>query len=147
MLEEKSSIKNMKRSAIREAAFKLIYSFEIQEPENLEEQIDLYLECEEITDKEAKEYIVDAINGIKKHIDEINNLIKKNLKADWTIERISKVDFSILKLAIYEIKYKELPYKVAINEALEISKKYGEETSRNFINGILASVVKEQIAE
>ncbi len=137
----------MKRSAIREAAFKLIYSFEIQEPENLEEQIDLYLECEEITDKEAKEYIVDAINGIRKHIDEINNLIKKNLKADWTIERISKVDFSILKLAIYEIKYKELPYKVAINEALEISKKYGEETSRNFINGILASVVKEQIAE
>lgn len=137
----------MKRSAIREAAFKLIYSFEIQEPENLEEQIDLYLECEELTDKEAKEYIVDAINGIRKHIDEINNLIKKNLKADWTIERISKVDFSILKLAIYEIKYKELPYKVAINEALEISKKYGEEASRNFINGILASVVKEQIAE
>ena len=147
MLEEKSSIRNMKRSAIREAAFKLIYSLEIQETENLEEQIDLYLECEEITDKEAKEYIVDAINGIKQHIDEINNLIEKNLKADWTLERISKVDFSILKLAIYEIKYKELPYKVAINEALEISKKYGEETSRNFINGILASVVKEQISE
>lgn len=137
----------MKRSAIREAAFKLIYSFEIQEPENLEEQIDLYLECEEITDKEAKEYIVDAINGIRKHIEEINNLIKKNLKADWTIERISKVDFSILKLAIYEIKYKGIPYKVAINEALEISKKYGEESSKNFINGILASVVKEQISE
>ena len=147
MLEEKSSIRNMKRSAIREAAFKLIYSFEIQEPENLEEQIDLYLECEEITDKEAKEYIVDAINGIKQQIDEINNLIEKNLKADWTLERISKVDFSILKLAIYEIKYKELPYKVAINEALEISKKYGEESSKNFINGILASIVKEQIAE
>ena len=100
-----------------------------------------------MTDKEAKEYIIDAINAIKQHTDEINNLIKKNLKADWTLERISKVDFSILKLAIYEIKYKELPYKVAINEALEISKKYGEETSRNFINGILASVVKEQIAE
>ena len=129
------------------AQVKLIYSFEIQEPENLEEQIDLYLECEEITDKEAKEYIVDAINGIKQHIDEINNLIEKNLKADWTLERISKVDFSILKLAIYEIKYKELPYKVAINEALEISKKYGEESSKNFINGILASIVKEQIAE
>ena len=137
----------MKRSAIREAAFKLIYSLEIQETENLEEQIDLYLECEEITDKEAKECIVDAINGIKQHIDEINNLIEKNLKADWTLERISKVDFSILKLAIYEIKYKELPYKVAINEALEISKKYGEESSKNFINGILASIVKEQIAE
>ena len=134
----------MKRSAIREAAFKLIYSFEIQEPENLEEQIDLYLECEEITDKEAKEYIVDAINGIRKHIDEINNLIKKNLKADWTIERISKVDFSILKLAIYEIKYKGIPYKVAINEAVELAKKYGEDSSKNFVNGILASVVNSK---
>ena len=48
---------------------------------------------------------------------------------------------------VYEIKYKELPYKVAIYEALEISKKYGEESSKNFINGILASIVKEQIAE
>ena len=137
----------MDRSSKRELAFKLIYSFEIQEPENLEEQIDLYLECEEITDKDAKEYIADAIYGIKQHMDEINNLIEKNLKADWTIARISKVDFSILKLAIYEIKYKELPYKVAINEALEISKKYGEESSKNFINGVLASVVKEQVAE
>ena len=144
MLEEKSSIRNMKRSAIREAAFKLIYSLEIQETENLEEQIDLYLECEEITDKEAKEYIVDAINGIKQHIDEINNLIEKNLKADWTLERISKVDFSILKLAIYEIQYKEIPFKVAINEAVELAKTYGEESSPVFINGILASIVKEK---
>ena len=133
----------MKRSALREAAFKLIYSFEIQKPENLEEQIDLYVECEEITDKEAKEYIIDAINGIKQHTDEINNLIKKNLKADWTLERISKVDFSILKLAIYEIKYKEVPYKVAINEAVELAKKYGEDNSKTFVNGILASIVKK----
>ena len=49
----------------------------------------------------------------------------------------------MLKLAIYEIKYKQIPYKVAINESLELAKKYGEETSKNFINGILASVVKE----
>ena len=143
MLEEKSSIKIMKRSAIREAAFKLIYSFEIQEPENLEEQIELYLECNEVEDEEAKEYIKDAILGINEHIEEIQELIEKNLKADWKIDRISKIDLSLLKLAIYEIKYKEIPYKVAINESLELAKKYGEETSKNFINGILASVVKE----
>ena len=74
---------------------------------------------------------------------EIQGLIEKNLKADWKIDRISKIDLSLLKLAIYEIKYKEIPYKVAINESLELAKKYGEETSKNFINGILASVVKE----
>ena len=129
----------MKRSAIRELTFRLIYSLEIQKAENLEEQIELYLECNEVEDEEAKEYIKDAIFGINEHIE----LIEKNLKADWKIDRISKIDLSLLKLAIYEIKYKEIPYKVAINESLELAKKYGEETSKNFINGILASVVKE----
>ncbi len=133
----------MKRSAIRELTFRLIYSLEIQKAENLEEQIELYLECDEVEDEEAKEYIKDAIFGINEHIEEIQELIEKNLKADWKIDRISKIDLSLLKLAIYEIKYKEIPYKVAINESLELAKKYGEETSKNFINGILASVVKE----
>lgn len=137
----------MKRSAIRELAFRLIYSLEIQKPENLEEQIELYLECEEVEENEAKEYIKDAVLGIKEHIDEIQGLIEKNLKADWKIDRISKIDLSLLKLAIYEIKYKKIPYKVAINEGLELSKKYGEESSKNFVNGILASVVKEEIGE
>ena len=133
----------MKRSAIRELAFRLIYSLEIQKAENLEEQIELYLECNEVEDEDAKEYIKDVVLGINEHIEEIQELIEKNLKADWKIDRISKIDLSLLKLAIYEIKYKEIPYKVAINESLELAKKYGEETSKNFINGILASVVKE----
>ena len=133
----------MKRSAIRELAFRLIYSLEIQKAENLEEQIELYLECNEVEDEDAKEYIKDVVLGINEHIEEIQGLIEKNLKADWKIDRISKIDLSLLKLAIYEIKYKEIPYKVAINESLELAKKYGEETSKNFINGILASVVKE----
>ena len=133
----------MKRSAIRELTFRLIYSLEIQKPEDLEEQIELYMQCNGIEDNEAKEYIKDAILGIKENNIEIQGLIEKNLKADWKIDRISKIDLSLLKLAIYEIKYKEIPYKVAINESLELAKKYGEETSKNFINGILASVVKE----
>ena len=133
----------MRRSAIRELTFRLIYSLEIQKEENLEEQIELYLECNEVEDEEAKEYIKYVIIGIKEHIVEIQGLIEKNLKADWKIDRISKIDLSLLKLAIYEIKYKKIPYKVAINESLELAKKYGEETSKNFINGILASVVKE----
>ena len=137
----------MKRSAIRELAFRLIYSLEIQKPENLEEQIELYLECNDVEENEAKEYIKDAVFGIKEHINEIKELIEKNLKADWKIDRISKIDLGLLKLAIYEIKYKKIPYKVAINECLELSKKYGEESSKNFVNGILASVVKEEIGD
>ena len=137
----------MKRSAIRELAFRLVYSLEIQKPENLEEQIELYFECNDVEENEAKEYIKDAVLGINEHINEIKELIEKNLKADWKIDRISKIDLSLLKLAIYEIKYKKIPYKVAINECLELSKKYGEESSKNFVNGILASVVKEEIGE
>ncbi len=134
----------MNRSEIREQAFKLIYSLEIQKQENLEEQVELYIESNNIKSKDAVEYIKDAILGIEKNKDEIINNIEKNLKSDWKIERISKMDLSILKLAIYEIKYKEIPFKVVINEAVELAKKYGEDNSKNFVNGILASVVKEQ---
>ena len=133
----------MNRTAMREQAFKLIYSLEIQRQKNLNEAIKLYLEANEITDKNAIKYIKDAVYGIEKNKKEITSQIEKNLKTDWKIERISKIDLSILKLAIYEIKYKEIPFKVVINEAVELAKKYGEETSKNFVNGILAVVVKE----
>ena len=133
----------MNRTAIREKAFKLIYSLEIQKYDSLKEQIDLYFVSEDIQNVDAKAYIEDAVLGIENHKKEIVNLIEKNLKSDWKIERISKIDISILKLAIYEIKYKEIPFKVVINEAVELAKKYGEDSSKNFVNGILASIVKE----
>ena len=133
----------MNRSEIREEAFKLIYSLEIQKKEPLEEQIELYVEANEITNKNAVEYIKDAVLGIEKNKEEIVGNIEKNLKSEWKIDRISKVDLAILKLAIYEIKYKDIPFKVVINEAVELAKKYGEDSSKNFVNGILASIVKE----
>ena len=133
----------MNRSAIRELAFRLIYSREIQKEENIEEQIELFLEANEVEDKNAIEYINDAIKGIEGNKEEILALIEKNLKNDWKLERISKVDLSLLKLAIYEIKYKNLAYKIVINEVVELAKKYGEDQSKNFVNGILASIIKE----
>ena len=133
----------MNRSTMREEAFKVIYSLEIQKETDKKEQIGLYIESNNIESEEAKKYIEDAILGIEKNLEEIDNLIKINLRENWKIDRISKIDLSILRLAIYEIKYKEIPYKVAINEAVELAKKYGEDTSKNFVNGILASIVKE----
>ena len=134
----------MNRSAIREQAFKLIYSLDIQRNENLEEQIELYIENNMITEKRAKEYIRESVKGVEENKEAILKLIEKNLKSDWKIDRISKIDIAILKLAIYEMEYTEIPFKVVINEAVEIAKKYGEDTSKNFINGILASIVKEK---
>lgn len=133
----------MNRSAIRENTFKLIYSLEIQKTENLEEQIDLFFESNDIKEEQTKKYIKDVILGINENSEEILKDIEQNLKEDWKLNRISKMDLSILKLAIYEIKYNEIPYKVAINEAVELAKKYGEDKSKNFVNGILASIVKD----
>lgn len=132
----------MNRSAAREQAFKLLYSLEIQK-ENLQEQIELYFENEDILDEKTKQYINDVVNGIENNLSEIEKKISENLKKDWKLDRISKINLVLLKLAIYEILYTETPYKVAINEVVEIAKKYGDDTSPNFINGILASIVKE----
>ncbi len=133
----------MNRSTMREQTFKLLYSLEIQKQENKEEQIELFLENHEIKSKEGIEYLKDAVLGIEQNETLINQKIKENLKEGWKMERISKVDLTILRLAIYEIKYNKIPYKVAINEAVELAKKYGEDSSQNFVNGILASIVKE----
>lgn len=133
----------MNRSAIRENTFKLIYSLEIQKAENIKEQIDLFFESNDIKDEEAIKYIKNAILGIEKNKEQILANIEKNLKEDWRLSRISKIDLSILELAIYEIEFSQIPYKVAINEAVELAKRYGEDKSKNFVNGILASVVKD----
>ena len=132
----------MNRSAVRELAFKFIYGVEVQK-EYSKEQLDLFIEDNEIKDKSAIEYMSTVFNGIEQNKEKILDLIKANLKKDWAIERISKVNLAILEIAIYEIKYQELPIKVAINEAVELAKKYGDEAAPLFVNGVLASIVKE----
>lgn len=134
----------MNRSQVRELAFKLLYQIEIQKEVN-NEDIELFFENNQINSEETKEYIEDIINGVAKESTDIIEEISKNLKQDWEVDRISKINLALLKLAIYEIKYKKLPYKVVINEVVELAKKYGEETSHSFINGILASVVKGEL--
>lgn len=134
----------MNRSFVRDLAFKLLYQIEIQKEIN-EEQIKVFFEMNDINDKQAQEYIADVIQGIEKEKNKINSYISNNLKEEWEIKRISKINIALLKLSIYEIVYKKLPYKVVINEVVELAKKYGEENSPNFINGVLASIVKENI--
>lgn len=132
----------MNRSLAREETFKLLYSLEIQK-EDLKEQTEIYIENAEISDENTKKYMSAIVEGIENNIKDIENKISENLKKDWKIERISKINLVLLKLAIYEILYTETPFKVVINEVVELAKKYGDDTSPNFINGILASIVKE----
>ena len=133
----------MKRSQIRELAFALIYSSEIQKEMN-DEQVELFIEENKIEGKDDSNYIKTIYNGIKENKEEIASLISNNLKEKWTMDRISKINLAILEVAIFELIYSKLPYKVVINEAVELAKKYGEDSSKSFVNGILASIVKEK---
>lgn len=133
----------MKRTETREQAFRLIYSSEIQKNMD-DEQVDLFLEQNEIQEKKEVDYVKQIYVGIKENKEEIASLIKNNLKEKWTIDRISKIDISILKVAIFELIFSKLPYKVVINEAVELAKKYGDDNSKAFVNGILASIVKDK---
>ncbi len=133
----------MQRSAMRELAFKLVYEIEVQK-ENEEGQFEIFVENNEIQDNNVIDYLRDIKNGIRTNSEEINRLITANLKDNWSLNRISKINLSLIKIAIYEMIYKQLPYKVAINEVVELAKKYADESAPVFINGILASIVKEK---
>ena len=136
----------MTRTQTRQLAFELLYSLEIQKIsiEEEEEQIALFLKEQEIDDEaKVKEYIINIVKGIEENKAEILNYISKNLKEKWDISRISKINLTLLKLAIYEIIYSKVPYKVVVNEVVELAKKYGDDTSPSFINGVLANIIKQ----
>ena len=132
----------MNKSTIRELTFKLIYSLEIQKSFE-DEDMDLYFDDMQLSENKVREQIKEDVNSIINNNEELLAQISNNLKSDWKLERISKVNIALLKLAIYEMLYKKVPYKVVINEVVELAKKYGEDASSSFINGVFATVVKE----
>ena len=132
----------MNRYKIREHAFKLLFLAEFYCEEERQEQIDLYFEREEMeeADKNAKDTILAKYNGVLEHLEEIDAQINE-VASGWKTDRMGKVDLSVLRLAVYEIEYDEdVPTGVAINEAVELVKKYGRDESPAFINGILAKL-------
>lgn len=134
----------MSRKIARELVFKVIFSMNFQhENEELENLIlNLKNETNDIT-KEDSEYIKDIVWGVTEKKELLDEKIKKYLKS-WTMDRINKTDLAILRLATYEILYREdIPYKVSVNEAVELAKMFSEQTSSSFINGVLAGIVSE----
>lgn len=135
----------MTRSEMRDLAFELLYSLEIQKvmPAEQKEQIDLFVQANGIQEVAASNYITDVMQGVDENESAILEIISKNLKEKWEIGRVSKINLALLKLATYEIIYRKVPYKVVINEVVELAKKYGDENSPSFINGILANIIKQ----
>lgn len=132
----------MGRRETRENVMKLLYQVQIQK-DDIEEQIDRFIEEQEITDNQDQEYLLNVVNGVLKNEEELDNLISMHAKG-WTIHRMPKVDLAIMRLSLYEIKYrKDIPVNVSINEAVEMAKKYSGEQSKTFVNGVLGKIFAE----
>lgn len=99
--------------------------------------------AEESRDELISDFAVKCANGVKEHIDELDEIIAANLSKSYTLKRLDNVSLSILRLAVYEMIYiKSIPESVSINEAVELSKKYSGEDEYKFINGVLGAVAK-----
>ena len=140
----------MTRRQIREEIFKIIFQADFHAQEDLPEQVDLFLqderepETEEFPVKSDKEleqekYIADKSSDIFAHVEEIDAIIDEAVEG-WKTSRMAKVDLSLIRLAVYEIRYEKLPKGVAINEAVELAKTYGTDQSAGFVNGVLARI-------
>ncbi len=133
----------MKRSEIRENILKLLYLDDFHEKEELNTQFSLYFDGKQGFTDEDKTYIIDKATDILAHKEEINKEIE-TVSNKWKVDRMDKVDKAILRLAYYEIKMdEEIPDVVAVNEAVELSKKYSSDASPKFINGVLSNFVSE----
>ena len=130
----------MKRSEQREHIFKTLFGIEFNAPEEMEEQLALYFEQREIADEKDCEYISTKAKAVAAHVAEIDAMINENAKG-WKTTRMNKVDLTILRLAVYEMKWdEEVPTGVAINEAVNLAKKYSSEDGASFVNGVLAKL-------
>ena len=132
----------MNRRSLREQVFKLLFRVEFILKEEMEEQCRLFLEHEdvEITEEDA-EYIVGKYTAIHDKLEEVDAMINEKAKG-WSTDRMGTVELTVIRLAVYEMKYDEtVPEGVAINEAVELAKKFGQDESAGFVNGVLAKFV------
>lgn len=130
----------MTRKQAREEAFILVFEKEFND-NTVEEILET---AKEVRDLIPDEYISTVFSGVFEHLEELDGIISDK-SVGWKIGRISKTALSILRLAIFEMKYlDDIPVSVSINEAVELCKKYATGDDASFVNGILSSVAKEQ---
>ena len=128
----------MKRTEQREHIFKMLFGVEFNESEDQKELTALYLEQIEEAKEKDLEYIRTKAQNIMGKIDEIDAMINEHTKG-WKTSRMNKVDLTILRLAVYEIKWDDdVPVGVAIDEAVNLAKKYSSDEGPAFVNGVLA---------
>ena len=134
----------MNRRNARKNAFFLVFQMDFNQKEEFEQARELFFDHQQEVEEEEKDFILKETEGTKEHLAENDEMISKKAKK-WATGRMSKVDLAILRLAIYEICFsEEIPTSVAINEAIELAKKFSSDEAPSFINGILGSIAAEK---
>ena len=141
----------MSRRLARESAIQFLYSTDFNKNENLEEMLMEFFEINEDNNEDKPQdslntndirFSQEIIRGTLDKLEYIDQLLQSNITG-WTKERIAKVDLAILRLALYEIFFRDdIPDSVSINEALELAKKYSTDESSGFINGVLGKIIR-----
>lgn len=139
-MSEEEKKKGLSRRRLREEAFKILFSMQFIKVD--EEKVEIYCDINGIGNREDIAYLVNIVNIYNENNKYLESIIQENKKETWDYSRIDKVAITLIKLAIIEIEYLKIPFKISINECINICKKYNEEKNTKFINGILANYVR-----
>lgn len=132
----------MTRREIRELIFKMVFRVEFHNEEEIPEQLRLFMDALDTADEKDRDYIGNKAEDILAHLSEIDEIINSSA-TNWKTSRMAKVELTLIRVAVYEIRYeKDIPTGVAINEAVELAKAYGEDNSAAFVNGVLARIAQ-----
>ena len=130
----------MSRRSARKNAFFLLFQMDFNEAAEFEQVKEIFFaEKEEPVEESDKAFILSEVEGVHEHMEEIDAMIEQSAKG-WDLSRMNKVDLAILRLAVYEMKFGETPVGVAINEAVELTKKFSSDEAPAFVNGVLGKV-------
>ena len=130
----------MTRRELRDHIFKMLFRIEFHDAKELEEQLQLYREENEKLSAKDFEYLAAKCRGVSACVAELDETINR-VSEGWKTSRMGKVDLAIIRLAVYEmLKEEDIPVAVSINEAVELAKKYGTDSSASFVNGVLAKL-------
>ena len=140
--KEKDS--DMVRSELREHIFKMLFQIEFNDAQDMPERLKNYFELLEDAADKDKEYIQKKYEAVAAKVPEIDSLLNESAKG-WRTARMNKVDLTVLRLAVYEMKWDEdIPVEVAINEAVKLAKRFGGENSSSFVNGVLGKIARQE---
>lgn len=133
----------MSRRVAREELFKIVFEAELTDVK-LDETLENYLLRDDtVLNTNEKEFIEKYAKGMALNNEVVTETLKNNITG-WTLDRVGNVEKALLKIATYEILFEDVPAEILVNEVVELAKKYGDEKSHEFINGVLAKVVVEK---